>query len=55
VVSIDGAEFPRPELTVKEDVGRLTRRVAECQERVIAAHLDQWCIFRPVFPSVDAA
>jgi lauroyl/myristoyl acyltransferase len=55
VVSIDGVESPRPELTVKEDVRRLTRRVAEYQERAIAANLDQWCIFRPLFPSGDAA
>jgi KDO2-lipid IV(A) lauroyltransferase len=55
VVSIDGVELPRPELKAKEDVRRLTRRVAECQERTIAAHLDQWCIFRPLFPSGDAA
>jgi KDO2-lipid IV(A) lauroyltransferase len=55
VVSIDGVESPRPELTVKEDVRRLTRRVAQFQESTIAAHLDQWCIFRPLFPSGDAA
>ncbi|HMI32206.1 MAG TPA: lysophospholipid acyltransferase family protein [Candidatus Limnocylindrales bacterium] len=55
VVSIDGIELPRPELPVKEDVRRLTRRVAEWQERTIAAHLDQWCIFRPLFQAGDAA
>jgi hypothetical protein len=39
---------------MEEDLDRLTRRVAEVQERTIAAHLDEWCIFRPMFPGVTA-
>jgi KDO2-lipid IV(A) lauroyltransferase len=54
VVVFDGAEAARPELPVEEDLDRLTRRVAEVQERTIAAHLDEWCIFRPMFPGVTA-
>jgi len=53
-VVFDGAELPRPELPLKQDLHRLTRRVAEIQERTIAAHLDEWCIFRPLFSSVSA-
>lgn len=55
IVSFDGVDSPQPTLSVEEDIRRLTRRVAEFQERAIAAHLDQWCIFRPLFPERDAA
>jgi KDO2-lipid IV(A) lauroyltransferase len=55
VVVFDGIEAPDPALPVKEDLVRLTRRVAEFQERTIAAHLDAWCVFRSVFPEDDAA
>ena len=55
LVSFDGMEAPDPELPVKEDLLRLTRLVAEQQERTIAAHLDTWCIFRPLFPEHHAA
>ncbi len=55
VVSFDGMALPDFNLPVKEDLLRLTRRVAESQERTIAAHLDTWCIFRPLFPAGDAA
>ena len=55
VVAFDGIESPEPELSVAEDVRRLTRRVALAQERTIATHLDQWCIFRPLFSNGDAA
>ena len=55
IVSFDGIELSDPTLSLHEDVQRLTRRVAEAQERIIAAHVDQWCIFRPVFRSADAA
>ncbi len=54
VVSFDGVEAPAPELSVKEDLMRLTQRAADYQERTIAAHLDAWCVFRPVFPDRDA-
>jgi len=54
VVSFDGVEVPDPTLPVKEDLLRLTRRVAEHQECTIAAHLDTWCIFRPLFPGHHA-
>ncbi len=55
VVAFDGIESPNPRLSVREDVRRLTLRMAQAQERIIAAHLDQWCIFRPLFASLDAA
>ncbi len=54
VVVFDGTMLPKPELSLKEDLRRITKGVAEAQERTIAAHLDQWCIFRPLFPSRDA-
>ena len=54
-VFFDGYELPRPELPLREDLLRLTRLVAAAQERVIAAHLDQWCVFRPLFAERDAA
>ena len=54
-VVFDGFEVPRPELPLREDVARLTRRIAEAQERTITSHLDQWCVFRPLFPDRDAA
>ena len=55
VVAFDGCLLPEPELPLKQDLLRITRGMAEAQERTIAAHLDQWCIFRPLFPSRDAA
>jgi len=55
VVVFDGAELPRRELPLKQDLRRLTRRVAEIQERTIAAHLEEWCIFRPVFANGSRA
>ena len=55
LVSFDGVALPDPALTVKEDLLRLTRRVAEHQECTIAAHLDTWCIFRPLFAESHAA
>ncbi len=55
VVAFDGVEWPEPELPLKQDLLRLTRRVARAQEETIAAHLDEWCIFRPLFESPDAA
>jgi KDO2-lipid IV(A) lauroyltransferase len=54
-VFFDGFELPRPELPLREDLLRLTRLVAAAQERIIATHLDQWCVFRPVFEEDDAA
>jgi lauroyl/myristoyl acyltransferase len=55
VVVFDGSTLPQPELPLKQDLRRITKGMAEAQERTIAAHLDQWCIFRPLFPSRDAA
>ena len=55
IVSFDGTESPDLSLSAEEDIRRLTRRVAEFQERVIAAHVDQWCIFRPLFARAGAA
>jgi KDO2-lipid IV(A) lauroyltransferase len=55
VVAFDGTMLPQPELPLEQDLRRITRGMALAQERTIAAHLDQWCIFRPLFPSRDAA
>lgn len=55
IVSFDGVEHSDPMISLEEDVCRITRRVAEAQERAIAAHVGQWCIFRPVFGNADAA
>jgi KDO2-lipid IV(A) lauroyltransferase len=55
-VSFDGLDVPDRGLPVEEDLRRLTSRAAAAQERNIAALLEQWCIFRPMFPEVrDAA
>jgi len=54
VVSFDGMDSPEASLSMAEDLLRMTRRVAEFQERAIAAHVDQWCIFRPLFARVGA-
>jgi KDO2-lipid IV(A) lauroyltransferase len=55
LVSFDGLDRPDRALTVAEDLRRLTARVAAAQERNIAAHLTQWCIFRPLFEGSHAA
>jgi len=55
VVAFDGIESPEPGLSVAEDVRRLTGRMALVQESTIVSHLDQWCIFRPLFSNGDAA
>ena len=55
LVSFDGVEHSDRSLPLMEDLQRLTRRMAEAQERAIAMHLDQWCIFRPIFRDADAA
>ena len=53
-VSFDGLDEPDPTLPLRDDLSRLTSLVARSQERNIAAHLSQWCIFRPLW-SADAA
>jgi len=53
-LSIDGLDEPDTSLTLREDLARLTASVARILERSIAAHVTQWCIFRP-FWSADAA
>jgi lauroyl/myristoyl acyltransferase len=55
VVSFDGVDVPDRALPLHEDVRRLTLRIARFEERTIASHLDQWCIFRPFFRNPDAA
>jgi KDO2-lipid IV(A) lauroyltransferase len=45
----DGLDLPDPARGLADDLGRLTQRAAEVQERNIAAHLGQWGIFRPMF------
>lgn len=48
-VVFDGVDLPDPALPLDRDLARLTSRVAEAQERNIAAHVGEWCIFRPFF------
>jgi len=48
-ISFDGADAPDRALPLDRDLERLTERMAEAQERNIAAHVAQWCIFRPFF------
>jgi len=54
-VFFDGLERPRPDLPLREDLMRLTRLAAASTERAIAEHLDQWCVFRPLFRTPRAA
>jgi KDO2-lipid IV(A) lauroyltransferase len=55
MISFDGVECFDPSLRLDADLRRITRRVAEAQERAIATHVGQWCIFRRVFEEADAA
>lgn len=55
VISFDGADRSDPSLRLDADLRRITRRIAEAQERVIATHVGQWCIFRRVFDEGHAA
>ena len=52
--SFDGSDEPDFGLPLHEDLCRLTAGVARTQERNIAAHVTQWCIFRPLW-GADAA
>ena len=54
-VTFDGMDVPDPSLPLTEDLHRLTSLVARSQERNIAAHVSQWCIFRPLWSTADAA
>ncbi len=53
-ISFDGLDEPDLSLTLQEDLDRLTAGVARTLERNIAAHVAQWCIFRPLWET-DAA
>lgn len=48
-ISFDALDFPDRALSLRRDLVRLTGRMAAEQERNIAAHVAQWCIFRPFF------
>jgi phosphatidylinositol dimannoside acyltransferase len=52
--SFDGLDEPDFSLPLEDDLRRLTQGMARAQERNIAAHVGQWCIFRPIWRS-DAA
>lgn len=54
-ISFDGLDEADPSLALREDLTRLTTLVAQSQERNIAAHVTQWCIFRPLWEPADAA
>ena len=54
-VVIDGADEPDRSLPLATDVRRLTERIAAVTEATIARHVTQWCIFRPIFGSSEAA
>ena len=53
-LSFDALDEPDPELPIRRDLARLTASMAGAQERNIARHVTQWCIFRPIW-SGDAA
>jgi KDO2-lipid IV(A) lauroyltransferase len=55
LVAFDGVDRPDPALPLAADLRRLTTRTAAALERNITAHVDQWCIFRPLFGDADAA
>jgi KDO2-lipid IV(A) lauroyltransferase len=50
-ISFDGVDEPDLSLALRDDLSRLTARVARTLERSIAAHVTQWCIFRPLWNS----
>lgn len=52
-IVFSGADRADRTLPLRRDVERLTARVAAAQERNIAAHVGQWCIFRPFFIPAD--
>jgi lauroyl/myristoyl acyltransferase len=54
-VVFDGADAPDRALPLDADLARLTSRVAAAQERNIAAHVGEWCIFRPFFGPAPGA
>ncbi|HEX7077823.1 MAG TPA: lysophospholipid acyltransferase family protein [Candidatus Eisenbacteria bacterium] len=54
-ISIDGWDEPDRSIPLARDLARLTERVARAQERNIAAHVTQWCIFRPFFSGPPAS
>jgi phosphatidylinositol dimannoside acyltransferase len=53
-VSFDGMDEPDRSLPLREDLSRLTALVARSQERNIAAHVNEWCIFRPLWSAADS-
>ncbi|HYJ33907.1 MAG TPA: lysophospholipid acyltransferase family protein [Candidatus Binatia bacterium] len=53
-VVFDGADLPDRAIPLGRDLERLTARVAAAQERNIAAHVGEWCIFRPFFGASGA-
>jgi KDO2-lipid IV(A) lauroyltransferase len=48
-LSFDALDEADPRLPVQRDLARLTASMAEAQERNIARHLTQWCIYRPLW------
>ncbi|HSQ60033.1 MAG TPA: lysophospholipid acyltransferase family protein, partial [Acidobacteriota bacterium] len=48
-IAFDSTDRPDRALAVAADVARMTEGVARALERAIAAHLTEWCIFRPLF------
>jgi len=55
LISFDDVDHADPSLPLAADLQRLTERTAAAQERNIAAHVEQWCVFRPLFREEDAA
>jgi phosphatidylinositol dimannoside acyltransferase len=47
-IVFESVDHPDRSLAVADDVARLTEGVARALERVIAANVTQWCIFRPL-------
>jgi KDO2-lipid IV(A) lauroyltransferase len=54
-VVIDGLDRADRSLPLDADIRRLTERIAAAAEATIARHVTQWCIFRPIFGSTEAA
>lgn len=49
-VVFDSVDHPDRAAAVADDVARLTDGVARSLERVVAANITRWCIFRPLVP-----
>lgn len=49
-IVFESLDHPDRATAVADDVARMTDGVARSLERVVAAHVTRWCIFRPLVP-----